>query len=98
MTLTIDLSEELQTRLRTAARANGTDEAEAVRQVLESALPPIEAGAAERARRARELFAKWDAEDANMTEEECEQAERDWQAFQQNMNANRAATGERPVF
>ena len=42
MTLILDLSEELETRLRSAARARGTDEAEAARQVLEISLPPIE--------------------------------------------------------
>src|SRR5437762_2706119 len=41
MTLILDLSEELEARLRTAARAEGTDEAEAVRQVLERTLPPV---------------------------------------------------------
>ena len=40
MTLTLDLSEELESRLRTVARAQGTDEAEAARKLLDSALPP----------------------------------------------------------
>jgi hypothetical protein len=41
MTLTLVLSEELETRLRSAARAKGTDEVEAARQLLDRALPPV---------------------------------------------------------
>ena len=107
MTLILDLSDELETRLRTAARAEGTDEAEAVRLLLERALPPIEAqpeapsrdpDSAERVRRAEALFAEWAAEDEALTDEEVAQEAREWQTFQENMNANRAANGEGPVF
>ena len=42
MTLTLDLSEDLETRLRTAAREKGVNEAEAIRLLLDRALPPAE--------------------------------------------------------
>lgn len=71
MTLILDLSKELETRLRTAARAEGTDEVEAVRHLLERALPREETTTPEeRARRADELFAQWAAEDAKLTPNE----------------------------
>lgn len=42
MTLILDLPEDLEARLIAVARANGTDQAEAARHVLESALPRLE--------------------------------------------------------
>ncbi len=44
------------------------------------------------------LFAEWAEEDAAMTPEEREQASREAEEFQRNMNANRAATGEEPLY
>jgi hypothetical protein len=81
MTLTIDLSEELEARLRTAARAKGTDEAEAARQVLESALPAAAAQdltPAERAEDLRLMFERWAAEDAARTPEERAAEDAKW--------------------
>ncbi len=44
------------------------------------------------------LLQQWREEDNAMTEEEAEQADRDLAEFKANMNANRAVTGERPVY
>jgi hypothetical protein len=44
------------------------------------------------------LLQQWSAEDAAMTPEEAQQAEADWQDLKANLNANRAASGERPLF
>ena len=43
MTLVLDLSDELEIRLRTVARAKGADEVEIARELLDRALPPINA-------------------------------------------------------
>lgn len=44
------------------------------------------------------LVEAWEAEDATDDPAEIEAAERELAEFKANMNANRAATGERPVF
>jgi hypothetical protein len=44
------------------------------------------------------LFRKWDEEDARMTDEEREAAERLWEEFQQGVNETRDALGMRRVF
>jgi len=63
-----------------------------------SAASRDESSPAERALRARKLFAEWAAEDAGLTDAELAEAERDWEELKANINANRAATGERPVL
>jgi len=46
-------------------------------------------------RTATELFAEWDKEDANMTEEEREAEGQLWEDFQQGINKTRAELGMR---
>ena len=75
MTLILDLSEELEARLRTAARAEGTDEAEAVRHLLERALPPAQKPPREAKRPAsgeevEAMFAQWQVDAPEPTPEE----------------------------
>ncbi len=45
-----------------------------------------------------QLFAEWDREEATLSPEEREEAHRDSEEFQKNLNANRAATGEEPIY
>jgi hypothetical protein len=45
-----------------------------------------------------QLLERWEAEDATDDLEEIAAAERDPAAFKANMNANRALSGERPVY
>ena len=98
MTLTIELTPEQEAALRSEATARRTDEVGAVRQWLNGLQATTAPVRARRAQRARELFSQWDSEDEAMTDEESEQAERDWQQFQAAMNTNRAAQGERLIF
>ncbi len=44
------------------------------------------------------LFRKWEEEDAAMTEEEHEAADRFWEEFQQEIDAERAKAGMRTLF
>jgi hypothetical protein len=55
MTLILELPEQLESRLRAAARLLGGDEAEAARQALERGLPPI----GSRPRRRTSVFGKY---------------------------------------
>jgi hypothetical protein len=48
--------------------------------------------------RTEALFAQWAAEDATDDPAEIEAAERELADFKANINANRALTGERPVY
>jgi len=44
------------------------------------------------------LFAQWDANDAQMTSEDIAEAQRDYDAFTQRMNAERARAGARILY
>ena len=57
-------------------------------------MPPIDA----KQQAALALLDQWDQEDAAMTEEEKDQADQDLEEFKRNINANRAATGEEPIY
>ena len=47
---------------------------------------------------ALDLLRQWREEDAAMTPEEAKEADRDLEEFKRNMNANRAAAGEEPIY
>lgn len=44
------------------------------------------------------LFRQWEREDAGLTEESRRTEEERWQQFQDDINAERAAAGMRPIF
>ena len=87
MTLTIDLSEDLENRLRTAARANGTDEVETARQVLESGLPAAQdLTPAQRAERFRRHFEESKAEAEAMTPGQIAEEDAKWAEIERDLN------------
>jgi hypothetical protein len=45
-----------------------------------------------------DLLQRWQEEDAAMTEEEKDQADRDLEDLKRNLNANRTAAGEEPLY
>jgi hypothetical protein len=51
-----------------------------------------------KAQAAIDLLQQWREEDAAMSPEEVAQADLDLEEFKRNMNANRAATGEEPLY
>jgi hypothetical protein len=92
MTLKIELSPEIEARLRLEANRNGVDSTEYARRLIESQLPST-GGAA-----LADLMQSWIAEDATDEAEEINAREAELQEFKARMNSNRAATGERPVY
>jgi hypothetical protein len=93
MTLIIELTPEEERRLQ-AARAKGID-VEALVKGLISSLPQA---TETQGNRDEELFAQWAAEDATDDPAEKEAAERELAQFKASMNANRALSGEEPVY
>lgn len=94
MTLVLDLTPEEEQRIQ-GARAIGID----VDALIKGVIAALPVGIPESSRnRTEELFAQWEAEDADMTPEEIVAEVADWEAFKQRVNANRAETGERPIF
>lgn len=90
MTLTIELTPE-ETRRIEDAKAKGIDVDAIIKGVIAGLPEPMED-------RTEELFAQWEAEDATDDPAEIEAAERELAEFKANMNANRALTGERPIY
>lgn len=100
MTLTIELTPEQEARLECAARAQGKPAAEIVSELitrLPEAGPSVER-ASDEAERTRALFAAWEEEDATDDPEEIARRNREAEAFFAAMNANRAETGEEPLY
>ena len=93
MSLIIDLTPEEEARLRAAAANQGVEPAEVARRVLVEHLPALSHGAS-----TLELFAAWDAEDATDDPAELAARNREWEDLKSSLNANRAATGEGPLF
>jgi hypothetical protein len=91
MTLTLDLTPEEERRIQ-GAKAKGID----VHALLKGVIASLPQAPAED--RTEELFAQWEAEDANMTPEEIAAEMADWEAFKHNVNAIRAETGERQIY
>ena len=92
MSLHIDLTPDVEDRLNQEAARQGLAASEYVRHLIEAALPVKKQTDLAR------LMESWNAEDSNASEEELEARDRDLEEFKANINANRAATGERPVF
>ena len=94
MTLTITLTHEEETRLRTAAHKAGIDPAELVRQLVTTYLPPTpHENAASIA-----LLQSWLAEEATADQDEVRQAQEELDAFKRAMNAERERAGARRLY
>ena len=96
MTLTIELTPTEQAQLTAAARQAGLDPAALARKLVTEHLPPVTSDTPEDPTLA--LFAQWDADDAQMTPEDIAEAQRDYDAFTQRMNAERARSGARLLY
>lgn len=96
MTVVIELNSEAEARLRTAAAKEGVaPEAMAAKLVTDHL--PLGEGESEQDPMLA-LFDKWDQEDALMTDEERDEADRQWEEFKHNINAERDRAGARRVF
>jgi len=102
----IDVSPQFSAKLARAARSRGVDPNKLLEKlVAEYLLPVVSTPIAEEppvisTRNAAAIAAlnQWIAEDATDDPEEIRKANEDVAEFKRNMNANRAATGERLVF
>jgi hypothetical protein len=98
MTLSIELTDQEEARLAAAARMKGIPREQFVRELVIERLPSLPKLAEGEEDTTVQLFAQWDEEDASMTPEEIASAAAEWETLKANMNANRAATGEEPLF
>jgi hypothetical protein len=93
MTLKINISTELEARLKREASEKGVDEEEYARQLIEknlATMPPI------RDQATLDLFAKWKKEGKASTPEELALAEKEWEEFKKAMNEN--SMSGRPIY
>ena len=98
MTLTIDLTPAEEVRLTAAARRAGAEPADVMRKLVTEHLPPTETEGDPRNAASISLLQSWLVEDATDDSNEICRAEEELAEFKRNMNANRAATGERLVY
>jgi hypothetical protein len=104
MTLTIDLVPQTEDWIIAKAQQLGVEPADLARRILDerAATEPVAAPSAplvdaENAA-AMAMLEQWMIEDATVDPDEIRAAEEDLAEFKRNLNANRAATGERLVF
>jgi hypothetical protein len=83
MTLTINIPQEIEQRLQTAAARLGIDAEEYARRLIEQSLPPAMQSVD---RATLELLATWDAEDLSDDPAELARRESDWREFSTSMN------------
>ena len=102
MTLQIDLTPEIENRLQQEAAREGLSPGELARRLIEIGLPEASSRTVSTSppakSRTAQLLEQWRAEDATDDPALLEAAERELEEFKANLNANRAATGERPPF
>jgi len=104
MTLTLELAPETEAWLAAEAEQQGVGPEDVAQRVLnERAMPtgsPVNETPQISARNAAAMamLMRWRAEDATDDPEEIRIAEEELAEFRRNMNANRAATGERLVY
>ncbi len=101
MTVTIDLTPEEEASLRHLADNKGLPAEELVRQTVKQMLPSAETAAPvvdSKTQNLIDLLESWRREDATDDPEELDRREREWEELKANLNANRAATGERLLF
>ena len=93
MTLVLELTPEQEARLEEEARSEGMPVQDyALERLMGTRVPAPRPGSL------AEAFAQWREEDSRMSDEEKEQADRDLEEFKTNMNAERAAGGERSLY
>jgi hypothetical protein len=100
MRVTIEFAPGEERRLRAAAHAEGLEPAKLIQRVLHDHLPeaPFPPGVSGRREAAIEMLERWRREDQTDDADELQRAEEELAEFKRNMNANRAVSGERPVF
>ncbi|HLK60592.1 MAG TPA: hypothetical protein VKU00_28780 [Chthonomonadaceae bacterium] len=110
MTLTIELTPQEEAWINAQTRQHGLSPAEIVRQLMDERIPGLNGThtAPSETKPIIELDAKQRAaiayldarikEGENATPEEVRQATEEFEELKRNLNANRAATGERLVF
>src|SRR5579884_1290993 len=101
MTLIIELTPSEEARLEAAARQEGIGPSELAKKLVTEHLPPlpnIQPGVDEENAAAIALLQSWLEAEATDDPEEIREAKQELEEFKQNLNANRAATGERLLF
>jgi hypothetical protein len=108
MTVTIDFTPEEEAWLNAQTQRQGLSPAEVIKKLVDQHIPapngthdvPEETTLGIEAKNAAAiaLLDSWIIEGANADLETKRQAEQELEEFKRNMNANRAATGERRVF
>ncbi len=102
MTVTLELTPAEEARLAEAVRLTGLPPDEAAHSVLAEHLPPSHTEVAEGRLQPRgtaaALLRRWREEDATDDPDEIRRAEKELAELKRNLNANRAATGERLLF
>lgn len=93
MELMIELSPEEEASLRELAADQGVPPEEVVTQAVKNLLPKDQ-----RNLDLIELIQRWREEDATDDEEELARRDKEWEELKTDLNANRAATGERLLF
>ena len=100
--MTLNLSPQIEAKLTAAARQSGVEPAVLVEDLLSRYLPePIQTDSrliSEKNAAAIAQLQAWLKEEATDDPEEIRKSEEELAEFKRNMNANRAATGERLVF
>lgn len=97
MDITIHLTTEEETRLKVQALQNNLELAQYARQRLGLVEPAALAPDAKK-QALINLLRSWREEDATDDEEELERRDAELEAFKANINANRATSGEEPVY
>ena len=100
MTLTIEFTPQEEAWLHDQATHYGLPPSEIVKRLVEERLPPAKttSGIDPENAAAIALLDSWLEEDATDDPEQLRKAEKEFEELKRNLNANRAATGERLVF
>jgi len=101
MSITLELTKQEEARLSAAARNKGVAPAEFARQIVTDHLPSLpvdEPVFDDQNAAAIALLRSWIEEGATDDPEEIRKAEEELEELKRNLNANRAASGERLVF
>ena len=100
MALVIDLTPQEESRLRRAAEREGIPPAALAKQIVTRNLPDDVPCTPETPTEdpTIALFRKWEEEDAVMTSEEIEAAQREWEEFKNAINETRRNAGMRILY
>lgn len=98
MSLTIEFTPQAQAWIQTEAERQGVPATEVVRKLVEERLPEEPAPLDAKTAAAIAQLDQWIAEGLAADPETRRQADQEVEELKRNLNANRAATGERLVF